>query len=309
MKILAILLALTVGCHFCIAQPQRVDSLKHELAVSKQDTSRVLLLDELSNTYSYTNSDSALLYGKHALALAQRINFPRGEARALISLGQVVRDQGDLPKSLALRISALEIAENGRFSIELAKALLQLGRTYIDLSNYAKAINYLQRARRIAKAIHNEGDEFSAIMNLSVAYKLNNQRDSSLSILRNAYNRINLHGSPINKAFFFSQWGILQFELGNHQASLDILKKNLLLYQSLTNQRGLSGSYLSLSNIFKELNQPDSSIYYAQKGLVTAQSIGFKRNVLATSKLLAELYEAKDIRKALYYYKIAMVTK
>jgi signal transduction histidine kinase len=52
------------------------------------------------------------------------------------------------------------------------------------------------------------------------------------------------------------------------------------------------------------MNENDSSIFYAKRGLGNAQSIGYKTSILDASKLLAEMYEAKDIKEALLYRKV-----
>jgi signal transduction histidine kinase len=52
------------------------------------------------------------------------------------------------------------------------------------------------------------------------------------------------------------------------------------------------------------MNMTDSSIFYAKKGLAEAQAIGYSSPILYTSRTLAELYESKDISKALYYRKV-----
>src|SRR5262249_55229428 len=59
-----------------------------------------------------------------------------------------------------------------------------------------------------------------------------------------------------------------------------------------------------IATCFREMNENDSSIFYAKKGLGNAQSIGYKTSILDASKLLAEMYEAKDIREALLYRKV-----
>src|SRR3954462_8825367 len=76
------------------------DSLKHELAIAKDDTSQVLIMADLANAYFINNSDSVSRYGNQALALAQKIQFSRGEVSALNALGNFFQLQGDYPKSL-----------------------------------------------------------------------------------------------------------------------------------------------------------------------------------------------------------------
>src|SRR5512135_1266385 len=78
-------------CHTMFSQvggtDQQRDSLKQELVAAKNDTSRVLIMAQLSSAYNGFYPDSVNAYGNEALNLAEQINYPRGKARALIALG------------------------------------------------------------------------------------------------------------------------------------------------------------------------------------------------------------------------------
>ena len=54
---------------------QRIDSLKHELTLAINDTSRVLILEGLCSDYASYSFDSSNLYGKQGLALAEKATF------------------------------------------------------------------------------------------------------------------------------------------------------------------------------------------------------------------------------------------
>ena len=90
---------------------QQRDSLKYELAMTKDDTSRVLVMADIANAYWTNNFDSLTSYGNEALALAQRIQFSRGEVSALNALGVGLQSEGNYPKSLEYLYRGLQIAE------------------------------------------------------------------------------------------------------------------------------------------------------------------------------------------------------
>src|SRR5690242_1975840 len=106
------------------------DSLKHELAVTKDDTSRVLIMADIGNAYWTNNFDSLSRYGNKALALAQRIHFSRGEVSALNALGRGLQSEGDYPKSLEYLYRGLHIAEKKNYVFETAVCYAWIGTTY-----------------------------------------------------------------------------------------------------------------------------------------------------------------------------------
>ena len=63
MNKIAFTLLLSVACSMGFTQNQQVvDSLKHELAIVQQDTSRALILINLCEFYRFSKPDSAMQY-------------------------------------------------------------------------------------------------------------------------------------------------------------------------------------------------------------------------------------------------------
>ena len=96
------------------------DSLKHELIIAKDDTSRVLIMTAIASAYTGFNYDTVNFYGNKALELAQRIHFFRGEASVLNALGLGIQIQGDYPKSFEYLYRGLQIAEEKNYVFETA---------------------------------------------------------------------------------------------------------------------------------------------------------------------------------------------
>ncbi len=56
---------------FGAAQQSHLDSLKREIGLSKNDTTNLILLEKIANTYSEINPDSALLYAMKMLVITK----------------------------------------------------------------------------------------------------------------------------------------------------------------------------------------------------------------------------------------------
>lgn len=80
MKTLDLTLLLIFTCNFGFAQNKEIDSLKHELEISKIDTSHVLIFVNLCDGYRTLNPDYSQIYVQRALDLAKKVKFIRGEA-------------------------------------------------------------------------------------------------------------------------------------------------------------------------------------------------------------------------------------
>ncbi len=144
--------------------------------------------------------------------------------------------------------------------------------------------------------------KYQAEVNLGTAFMLNNQYDSSFKYLSKAYAETleDEVWHPVFSMFF----GDLQFRMGKRESGIKYLLESLRFFEHET-PYGLSDVCKMLARCYRDMYMTDSAIYYAEKGLDAARSIGFKFSVLETSKLLSELYEQKDISKALYYRKVS----
>jgi hypothetical protein len=105
-----VLLAFSVQAPFAQVggTPQYLDSLNHELAKAKDDTSRVLIMAALSDGYFPANFDTIMLYGKRGLELSQQIKFPRGEAKILGGHRAGSSNSGRFPKSVRIWVPWFE---------------------------------------------------------------------------------------------------------------------------------------------------------------------------------------------------------
>ncbi|MEO1097847.1 MAG: hypothetical protein AAFX57_08830 [Bacteroidota bacterium] len=94
--LLALLLpVITVG------QQEDIDSLRNLISTA-QDTVRMKLYFELSMKYKNNLTDSAEFFAKAAIEESRELNYVKGEADGLISLGRIRRDRGELAQGLEL---------------------------------------------------------------------------------------------------------------------------------------------------------------------------------------------------------------
>ena len=284
-----------------LAQNQLIDSLKYQLTIARQDTNRVVILTSLCNMYRQVNTDSSKLFGEAAIQLARQINFPTGEVSALQSLSAVLRIQGDIPNSLKYRLEALKVLEEKLPNMDKTNIWVGIGLIYLDINDYAKAKYYFQKTI----ALGEKNSYGNALINIERAYTKNNQLDSAWYFAQKAYDYTKTpDASPIYSALVMDM-GIIQYKMGKKSIAFSYLHESISECLIAKDHRTVSDAYSTLSEFYKETNQPDSGLIYAQKGLIEGQSIGYQKGILNNATLLAELYETRDIQKSLSFYKTA----
>jgi hypothetical protein len=109
---------------------EAIDTLHHQLAIARDDTSRIKAQAYLCLLYRLGNTDSSILYGQQALKSARQINYPTGEILALSFMSITMEQMGNLPKSLEMAFKALQIGKTNQLESKCEAALNAIGETY-----------------------------------------------------------------------------------------------------------------------------------------------------------------------------------
>ncbi len=297
-----------------------IDSLKNVLITTGKEQDRVLAMTALCNEYSTVSFDSANKYGQQALELAKQTNFISGEIKSLCFLGIANTRHGEMAKALQLQFRGLQIARDNKMENDEALCLFGIGHSYFFLRDNPKAIDYCKKAWQLLsgnkQAQHSVYPYFNTHLKKSQsvytetelvigeAYLFNNQLDSAVAWLQKLYD-------PLTDPFWINvtknYLGGAYFKSGKQQLGLQYLRDAANFNSKIHDTYDLSWSYAILSECFKEINQVDSSIYYAKLGFSAAQQVGFKNRMLETSRLLATEYElVNNINESHKYLKLAM---
>jgi len=284
-------------------QKSEIDSLKYALSNAKHDTTRVMIMTFLCAEYRYSYQDSALSYGEKAYALATKIKFIKGAIYALSFQSFAVLNSGDLPKALQISFEAAQLGKEYRLEGQTTPALNTIGNIYLLLGDYSRALRYFRMQKAVGvKLPEGTGYGFSFLSIADVLIEMH-QLDSVQYNLKMA-NEI-LAKANVKTAQVLARYGDLETVQGNYALALDYYQKGL----EINEPRTTANIQNALSKLYKKINQPDSAIAHAKKGLAVAELYSLKRTILESTKLLSELYEPIDAEESLRYYKLSMDTK
>lgn len=225
-KILPFLIAVLLV--YAKAPGQGIDSLLRKLSLEKDEKQKPLILANIAFATANTNPDSAIILSKTAMAMAlkvgndtaiaaannslgwgyysnnknelalqyleaarelyHKINWPRGEARAMVNISTVYQAQKNFEKALIFILPASTLFEKIHDERGLAYAQRQIGTTYRDLGQVDKAKVYLLASlasfRRLKETLYTS-DALSSVGRLFLNLE---QYDSALVYYREALN-------------------------------------------------------------------------------------------------------------------------
>ncbi len=311
---LILLLILLTAPGFAQSYLNYIDSIRQSIFDHSNNQDKVQSMILLSGHFSTRNYDSAVMYGNKALNLAKQINFDEGIIAALCILGVAHTRGGNLSKALEAEFKGLQLAKEKKIKAGEALCYYTIGKSYYFLKDYSNSVKYCSKARQLHLQNPDKSDGLISVyyaendpfldndLVLAEAFMDNDQLDSALLYYQILY-RESTDSSW--KAIISIFLGDALFRYGEKNTGIDFLKKAFHLKQMEEDHYSIAWASSILARCYKELNQTDSSIYYAKVGLLSAQKVGFKDRMLKTARHLAEEYEKIDTKEAYPYLKLS----
>lgn len=211
-----------------LAQTRQADSLKVILKSSNNDTLRVNTLISLSGSLVKTDAKEALRYANEAKALSEKLDFPRGQAYALKSIGMGYYFQGNYIETLLYWQQSLSVFQSIGDKLGIANMLNNLGAVNFNEGDDEKAIQYYLESLRVSEEIGDKLRIATALVNIGAVY--------------------------FNKS-------------ATHNRALEYYLKALPLSEELGDQDAIGTSAVNMGEIYLTRGDDTSALFYFQKAL------------------------------------------
>ena len=247
------------------------------------------------------------------LAIINKLSYQ--QRRSLNLLANLYVYIGNYTKAMKLYYDALRLAENEHDEYQAIQINNNIGSTYVQMSDNAKALFFVRQAqkklnlylsahkdiplkfRKINVYILNTTDE---------AFLFSDQLDSAAYYIKQGIKCEDTYHINDLKAVFINDLGILESKKGNKAAALKYFHESEKEWAAIKDLTNLDLVYFSFAKLYQKFNQPDSAIFYAQKSLSSAMEANFFADEAQASRLLYELYDAQHNTPLAYkYYKMA----
>ncbi|SFF13295.1 ATP-binding protein [Thermoflexibacter ruber] len=135
---------------------QALDSLNRLLSASQSDTNQVKILIDLGRAYIYSSSDTAIYYCQKALALAEKLQYTKGESFALSMIAFSETEKSNYVSALHYAQKSLKVATQGNHLFEKAFAYLRLASLSGTMGDIEEALSFFKKAEEIFIRLKNE---------------------------------------------------------------------------------------------------------------------------------------------------------
>jgi signal transduction histidine kinase len=296
MKTAVTVIFLSLFCFDVQSQQNYIDSLKWVFAITKTDTGKARLANELSRSYFATNQDSAIYYSSLSVKHASSSNIQELELGSRLFLANILSER-DIPKSMKEYFIALQLAEKINDKKYVAYCYQSIGLLHLYLGNRNKYIDYLQKALVIYKKLNDLPRIIQCYSEIGGAH-------SNPDSARYYLNLASKDSTEFNSAYYNYYWGINETDPQKAQA---YFLKSIEISEKGKDFRGLSLACRWLSIFYQKNGDLDSGLLAAKKGLYAAQQINLLRGIINNSEQLSIIYKNLNLIDSAFKYQTIMV--
>ncbi|MCP9768495.1 hypothetical protein EGI22_11275 [Lacihabitans sp. LS3-19] len=285
-----------------------LDSLKTILSQKMQDTSRVILLEQIAKDLWNNDLEAAMSYAQQGLELAQKINFDKGEVRCQNRIGAIYSRMGNHQKGLVTLFDALAFAKNIGDLEDQARILINLGVIYGEQLDYRKAIEYYKDGLKISEEINNKDLIQLSFLNIGSDFFVLEKYDSAQYYAEKSYElAVKINSSDLDIVQF--NLGNIQYKKKNYDKALSLFKVSSGLSLKLNKKRYLALSQYMIAKTYHIKNQLDSAMIFAMEANKLAKETVYLEIIADSYSLLSTLNEKTNPKLALEYFKSSAIAK
>lgn len=276
-----------------LAQTAPIDSLRRALTHSREDTNRVLILQEIAYIYALKRSDSTLIYANQGIQLSNKLNYPKGEALGFIKMAIYYRLKKLSAQGMQYALKALPVFEKQHDNANIILCNLLIGWTLEDQEYPRLAVGYVLKVTPIAEQTQSEWLHY-CYSTLCKNYNTLNVLDSALVFGLKAETLV-----P-NDIYNLSEIGDIYLKMPKIEEAQRYYDKALNKINVSSSKNYIAHVLNSLSTLYYQKEQPDSAIFFAKKAIEIEKGNYSLLNTSAT--LLTKYYKKKGLNDSMFVY-------
>jgi two-component system, NarL family, sensor kinase len=252
------------------AQNREVDSVLQIIATTSSDSIRAEALGDVSWMLKYSDPVKAIAYGRQAVAISEKGNFPALKAHALNSVGITYWAKGSYDSAQQHIAQVGEIYKSLNNKKGEALSYSNLGLIFQNQGDYQKSLDYGLKGMRLLEELGDQSAIASAFLNVGNVY-----------FLREEYREA--------KAYYFKSLAL------KRELAKNVMNQNI--------QKTLG----NIANVYQKLGNPDSAFYYFKQAIPHAKQAGDLKNLcLAYTEIGLTFSNQKQYDSALHYYNLSL---
>jgi tetratricopeptide (TPR) repeat protein len=310
---------------FCFSQNRIVDSLNNVLKKTKEDSSKVKVLNSLSYTLCHINPDTSITLCREALKLAEKLNWKKGMAVCFSHLGAFYTSLGNYNLSIENCNKAVILFDELGDQKDKSWPFGILGIAYDSQGNYSRALNYYFKALKIDEETRNRSRVARHLGNIGIVYDSQGDYKKALDYYFKALKIQEELGDKSGISINLSNIGLVYFNQRNYRDALYYYTKALEIKVELEDKYGIAINLSNIGDVYAEQGDSvmakgyvkDAGFIYSRalnhyfKAIEMEEEIGDKNGVASSMKNVGFIYyhQKKYIESEQYFLKALKISE
>ncbi len=280
-----------------------VQKLQKTYQAADNDSLRAVITMRISGAYCRTQPDSAILYAQKALRLVEESQLDALSGYAYYAMGIPYYYQGDYEQATTWYYKALHAFEKQKNKDGEAKVANALGNIFRKQGQDDKALLYFEKSLEKCREIDNHSGVGMVLDNIALIYYRREDYPKAQQYFEEAYQIALEQKNLSSQAAILNNLGLLYKRKESYQQALQHFQKAVQIRKQLKDDLyNLGGYYINIAQTYQALQNPDSSLFYAHKGLQIAQQVEASLNLAEAYETLAKSYALQGRYDSAYRY-------
>src|SRR6187431_1711356 len=234
-----------------------------------------------------------------SVKLARTINYPKGLAEGLRSLGFSYVRYSKNDEAAPLLKESLSLYQSLNDLKGQAVVYEYLGIIERNWGNLGASLDLLLKANKLVLQIDSQEIEITCSYQLGVTYKHLGDHENALDYLYKTLSLAKKMNFTLMEAYATNIIGSIYFDNGNYNQALDLYQQGLIIRRQSHDKWGEAGSLDNIGFTYLKLNDLDKAIEFCKQSLTICQATGDKKGEANALLHLGEIYEqAGDVKQA-----------
>jgi signal transduction histidine kinase len=250
-----------------------------------------------------TNHDTVLFLINQAEQLIKPIDNPLQVSQVLNLKGLNEYTVGNYEQAIDHYYHALDLAEQSKDSIQIAKANHNLGMVFDDLEDYDEAIHFYHNSMIISLLFKDTALTANTFQDIAITFQNKRDYTKALEYNEKAMELANLRKDTAMIIDITNNLGTIAYDQKKLKESLDYYWKAWKLYEKTNDMQGTALAYNNIGLVYLDQKNYPKALAYFNKSLDLATELGMKDFTIDIYSNLTIYYaENKDYKNAYSYY-------
>ncbi|MFN6038794.1 MAG: tetratricopeptide repeat protein, partial [Bacteroidota bacterium] len=278
------------------------DSQKRLYKEAKSEKRQLELLHRIVDTYLYKKNDSAELYCKIGMRIAEKESYLKYRGEFLNYLGVIYYERGEYSKALQFYFSSEKVIEPLKDTNRTISAMTNIGHVYELQGLEENAIKQYNIAIKLCVNKKLDAKKAEIFTHLGSAYYSNGDKIKAKDYFEKALIIFKIIKDDFRISEALSNLGVVYQDMGSFDLAELNFQEHLNYAKKLNESHSLIIAYFNLANLFQTQKFWDKALCFLDSSAWLAEKTKDYENLIEIYSAYSDIYkEKKNFEKALAF--------